>query len=122
MKAGEVLFQMKDQLLLATQEVADLKIPLQDFALGMPFALRLDGNRLRVSHELASLRGQEATANTYDLKEAELNLLFSGKDATCDSSLNGDVMLLWKGFCIGVGLAKEGKLKNRLPRWVVLKS
>jgi hypothetical protein len=28
-------------------------------------------------------------------------------------------LLLYRGFCIGQGLAKEGHMKNNLPRWMV---
>ncbi len=122
MREDERLFERKDQLILATEEVASFKMPVADYSIGLPFARRVDTFRLRLDHEIATLRGAEATSNVTTIGDEELNLLFDGKDTTCDPSLLGDVVLLYKGVAVGVGLAREGKLKNRLPRWVVQKS
>ncbi|MBI3618441.1 hypothetical protein HY213_00210 [Candidatus Peregrinibacteria bacterium] len=122
MREGERLFQRKDQLLLSTQSVAQFGQTTSNYSLGLPFARRLDGDRLRLDHEIAALRGMDATKNFYSLSDSDLDLLLDGKDAACDSSLRGDIILRYEHLAVGIGLAKEGKLKNRLPRWVVVKS
>ena len=119
---GDRLYQRGEQLLLATQEIAEFRMPVQDYALGLPFALRLEDDRLRLSHETATLRGRSATKNTCDLSQSQMHDLLDGKDTTCPVGLTGDALLLYKGMPVGVGLARDGKLKNRLPRWVVQKS
>ncbi len=124
------LFQRGDHVLLATKEVAAFKLTTQNYSLGLPFALRLhsshetgpDGDRLRLDHEAAILRGTLATAGTVVIDAAVLDLLLDGKDATCPPDAHGDVILLYRGMPVGIGLAREGHLKNRLPRWIVQKS
>ncbi len=116
------LFARTDQLLLATEDVAEFRMPVADYSLGLPFALRLDGGRIRLSHETAILRGAQATKNICVLGDKQLDDLLDGHDTTCEPHLTGDVVLLYKNIPVGVGLARDGKLKNRLPRWVVAKS
>ncbi len=118
----DCLYQRGEQLLVSTKEIAELRLPVQDYALGLPFALKVDDNRLRLIHETATLRGHWATKGTFVIDDTILNLFLDGKDATCDPDLRGDVILLYRGIPIGMALAKEGKLKNRLPRWIVQKS
>lgn len=116
------LFQRGEQLLLATRAVAAFGLPVPDYALGIPFALRLDDERIRLSHEAATLRGMMATDNAFELTQEQIDALLDGKDTTCPPELRGDVLLRYRGIPIGLGLARDGHLKNRLPRWVVVKS
>jgi 16S rRNA (cytosine1407-C5)-methyltransferase len=116
------LFRRLDQLLLATDEVAAFHLPVQDYAIGLPFARRLEDDRLRVSHDLVTLRGNAATKNVAELSDAQLDTLLEGRDTTCDPSLKGDVILRYSDLAVGTGLAVRGTLKNRLPRWIVRKS
>ncbi len=116
------LFARNEQLLLTTHDVASFRMPVTDYSLGLPFALRLEDGRVRVSHEAATYRGHLATDNVAELPDAELDLLLDGKDAHCDHALTGDVILHYHDLAVGVGLAKDGHLKNRLPRWLVVKS
>ncbi len=122
LRGDDRLFLRVDQLLLSTLEVAKFKLPVQDYALGIPFAKRLDTERIRLSHETATLRGTEATASRLEITEQQLRDLLDGKDIPCEPALRGDTLLIHKGFCVGTSLAKEGKLWNRLPRWVVQRS
>jgi 16S rRNA (cytosine1407-C5)-methyltransferase len=119
---NERLYLRTDQLLLSTLDVAKFGLPVTDYALGIPFAKRLDAERIRLSHETATLRGVDATLSTLEISKEELRALLDGKDIPCDSELKGDIVLLHKGFAVGTSLAKEGKLWNRLPRWVVQRS
>ncbi len=114
------LFQRADQLLLSTQDIAAFSLPLQDYSLGLPFAKRLPDGRVLLHHELATLRGNEALQNVLELTAEEVDALLDGKDLTCDPALHGHLILRHDGICVGHGLAKEGKLKNNLPRWMIL--
>jgi len=119
---GDRLFQRGDQLILSTEEVADYPLPVQNYSLGMPMGRRLDNDRIRVDHEFIALRGMEATKSVTTLNEEQLGHLLDGKDTTCALELRGDIVLRYKHFVLGFGLAKDGHLKNRLPRWIVQKS
>ncbi len=119
---GDRLFLRADQILLATDSIENCRLPVQDYALGLPFARKLDGGRIRISHELVTLRGLEATKNVLELSEADLDQLFDGKDIRCPEGMRGDPILKFGDIVIGTSLAQEGVLRNRLPRWVVAKS
>ncbi len=116
------LLQLNDRLILSTEEVVDFSLPVKNYALGMPFGKRLDESRVRLDHDLATLRGPLAQTHCFDLSAQQLQDLLDGKDTTCDVGLRGDVLLRFKGRSLGFGLAKDGHLKNRLPRWLVMKS
>lgn len=116
------LFLRSDQVLLSTQDVAEFRLPVQDYSLGLPFARRLDPGRIRLSQELITLRGHEASKNILEISESELNELLDGKDIPCPADLRGDPILIFRGMPVGSSLAKDGMLRNRLPRWLVAKS
>jgi 16S rRNA (cytosine1407-C5)-methyltransferase len=122
LRDGETLFQLGENVLLTTTDVVRFGLPLQDFSLGLPFAKLLKDGRVRIAHEMATLRGHEATKGTLALDPKQLEDILDGKDTTCDPSLRGDMLLLAEGRCIGRGLAKEGVLKNNLPRLMIQQS
>lgn len=122
MREGETLYQLGENVLLTTYGVSDFKLPVQDFSLGLPFAKLLKDGRVRIAHETATLRGHEATKGTLVLDAKQLEDILDGKDTTCDPSLRGDMLLMAEGRCIGRGLAKEGLLKNNLPRLMIQQS
>lgn len=117
--SSDALFQRSEQVLLSTKEVADFGLPIEDYALGIPFCKLLSDSRVRLAHEAATLRGLDATSHFLALQEDQLTPLLVGKDAPCDPALHGDMLLQYGGFCIGRGLAKSGKLKNNLPREMI---
>jgi NOL1/NOP2/fmu family ribosome biogenesis protein len=119
---GETLYQLGENVLMTTAGVARFALPVQDFSLGLPFAKLLKDGRVRIAHETATLRGHEATTGTLTLDEAQLADILDGKDTACDPALRGDMLLLAEGRCIGRGLAKEGILKNNLPRLMIQQS
>lgn len=116
------LFQRGNQLQLSTRDVAKFQLPVRDYAIALPFARRLEDDRIRLDHDFASLYGIQAKKGIVDIDEATLNLLLDGKDAATSSTERGDIFLRYKGLCVGTVLAKEGHLKNRLPRWMIQKS
>lgn len=116
---GECLIEKGQQLLLAGEEAYGFPLPVTEYAMGIPFAKILPDGRFRITNELASLRGHLATFGVMELSQVELDALLSGKDIPVDASLRGDTILRFRGISLGLGLAKEGTLLNRLPRWVV---
>lgn len=116
------LFLRADQLILTNEACAEFKLPVQNYALGIPFARKLEGGRIRLQHEIITLRGLEATKNVLDISEQEVDLLLDGKDIPCPAEMKGDPLLKFGDLMVGSSLAQRGMLKNRLPRWLVAKS
>lgn len=117
---GDALFERGgESVILATREVEEFGLAVEDYALGIPFAKKLKDGRLILDSEMASLRGHRATKNVWEVDDESLKLLLDAKDCDCPADLNGHTLLLYKGFCIGQSLAKEGRMKNNLPRWMV---
>ena len=116
---GDILFKSGEQLFLTNADVASHHLPIQDYSAGIPFAKILNDGRVRVSHEIATLRGTRATKGIAAIHDDRLTFFLKGKDAPCAQELRGDILLLYKDFCIGRALAKNGVLKNNLPRWML---
>ncbi|MDD5469429.1 MAG: NOL1/NOP2/sun family putative RNA methylase [Candidatus Peribacteraceae bacterium] len=116
---GDQLFELDGQLLLSTEDVQDFPLLTKDYALGFPFAKLLKDGRCRLTHDLAIARGMMATSNYMEMKDEQLHELFAGRDTTCSKTIDGDVILQWQGMAIGIGLAQQGVLKNRISRWLV---
>jgi len=116
---GEQLFDRGDHLAVTTEEVARFKLPAVDFCLGLPFGKRLRDIPVYIDHEMAVLRGGEATENVCVIQEEQLQHLLQGQDISCDASLLGHVLIRYRGWCIGRGRARNGMLKNHLPRWMI---
>jgi len=108
-----------ESLILATQDVLEFGLAVEDYALGMPFAKKLKDTRVLLDSELATLRGHQATQNIFEVTDEQLKDLLDAKDIDCPADLNGHTLLLFRGFCLGIGLAREGRMKNNLPRWMV---
>lgn len=115
----EELFECRDQLILSTREVAEFSMPLIDFSLGLPYAKGLKDGRIRITHELVTLRGHEAKKHVFQLSSEVLQDVLHGKDIPAVSDFCGDVIFLYRGIPIGRGTAVEGKILNRLPREMV---
>lgn len=113
-----------EQIVVTSGAAREFPMPTKTMAIGLPYAKRLPGDedrppRLRISHELATLSGHEASKGTIELSPAQLEVLLSAGNPECDAALKGDMLLLHEGMCVGRGLAKDGVLKNALPREVV---
>jgi len=119
LQEGDALVERMQQVLLTTETADGFALPVTDYACGIPFAKMLPDGRFRVTNELVSLRGAMAVTSVLELSAEQLELLLSGRDIPCDTSLHGDTVLRYRGISIGLGLAKDGLLLNRLPRWVV---
>ncbi|HVW66169.1 MAG TPA: NOL1/NOP2/sun family putative RNA methylase [Candidatus Peribacteraceae bacterium] len=113
------LFERGEMLILSTTDVAQFKLPMQNYSLGIPFAKQLKDGRVILDHEAATLRGHLATTQRLDLTDDQLANILDAKDIDCPTDLKDRVLLFYNGHCIGLGLAKDGRLKNNLPRWMV---
>lgn len=117
---GDLLYERGgESLILVNHEVASFGLPVEDYAIGMPFAKRLKDRRVFVAQETVTLRGHEATANVLDVNEEELGMLLAAKDIPCPADRSGHQIVRYEGRGVGLGLAKDGRLKNNLPRWMV---
>lgn len=119
LRENDRLFLRADQLILANDAVAECRLPVLNYALGIPFARKLDGTRIRLSHEAITLRGHEAARNVLDIGEDDVTAMLAGKDIECPVEMFGDPILKCGDLIIGSSLAQHGILKNRLPRWLV---
>lgn len=116
---GDQLFEREDQILLASQNVEKFGLPVPDYSLGLPFAKLLKDGRFRLASELVTLRGAMALQNVWEVDDAVVQDLLQGKDVSCPSALQGDVIVRWNDLQLGLSLAQSGHMKNRLSRWMV---
>lgn len=119
LREGERLWEKGDHLVLTTDTVSNFRLPVTDYCLGLPFGRRLRDIPVYIDHEIAVLRGSAATQNFCTIGDAELATLFTGQDTACPESLSGHVLVRYRDWCIGRGRARNGMLKNHLPRWMV---
>ncbi len=113
------LFERGDLLVLSTAEVSFFNLPMEDYSIGIPFGKRLKDGRVLLDHEVATLRGHMATKNRVEIGSEDLEKLLQAQSIDCPKELNGHVLLMNEGRCVGLGLAKDGRVKNNLPRWMV---
>lgn len=119
LREDERLYQRGEHYVLVNQDCAYVRLPVVDYALGLPFGKMLPEGRVLPAHEIVTLRGNEAVERLVDISQEDRDTLFAGKDIACDPSLKGHVVMRQDGRCLGLGLAKEGRLKNNLPRWLI---
>ncbi len=113
------LLELNGQLLLSTAAVEHAQLPSRNYALGLPYAKLLRDKTCRLTHDLVIARGTMASSNVMEVTDGQLQELLNGKDIACPKDLHGDVILLRRGVALGIGLAQEGAMKNRISRWLV---
>ncbi len=124
---GEILLENKEQLFILPEAVLHFFLPVLPYMTGLPFAKNTTHGFPRLSHEMATLRGHEATKQVLALSADDLKSAFRGTNLKIDSSTceDGDVLLsmdskpLGKHLTFGRGMLKAGTLLNRLPRDIV---
>ncbi|MDD5026432.1 MAG: NOL1/NOP2/sun family putative RNA methylase [Candidatus Peribacteraceae bacterium] len=116
---GDTLVRRGEAILLVTADTWNLPLPVRDYSLGLPFCKDLGDGRYRLHSELVTARGNFATKNVWRIDDDTLQSLERGRDVPCPAELLGDVILVWNDLPLGMGLAREGTLKNRLSRWLV---
>lgn len=119
MHEGEVLHELGEYMVLTNTAVARFTFPAERYAFGLPFVKVQKDGRNRLTQELITFRGNEATLFILDLTEKQAEDILAGKDTVCDPSLYGEMILRYKNLPVGLGMAKEGMIKNWLPRRVL---
>jgi len=78
-------------------------------------------NGVRLTHEFATVFGNECKSNTYALTNEQANDYFNGKDIRLEdvTKASGEVVLTLCGCPIGLGKWQKNKIKNSLPRDLV---
>jgi 16S rRNA (cytosine1407-C5)-methyltransferase len=128
-------FLREQETLLATSELTFvlpkefhvLRLPVAPYMSGLPFGKLTNHGLTRLSHEMATLRGHEATKQVLRLDAAQFKDVFQGKDLAQGpvGIDDGDVLLAIEDpafdrpIVIGRGVLKGGKILNRLPREIV---
>ncbi|OGJ55951.1 hypothetical protein A3D88_00960 [Candidatus Peribacteria bacterium RIFCSPHIGHO2_02_FULL_52_16] len=110
----DLLFQKKELLFLLPKNAANLLLPFPNYALGLPYGKEKE-NRTRLSHEIISLRGLRAKKKIVHVKQADIETFKRGQTIDCSMELAGDAILLFDGYPLGMGMAKEGKIRHRFP-------
>ncbi len=123
----EALITQRDQICIIPQEALEFRLPMMPYFTGLPFGKFTDHGLPRLSHEIATLRGNLATKQILKLADADLKSAMKGVNITSVGSGNddGDVMLafqenaLGRPIIFGRGMLKNGIVLNRLPRDMV---
>lgn len=127
LRDNEALVATSEQLWVFPREFQKFRIPLSPSFVGLPFGKTTTHGLVRLSHEMATLRGHEATRQVLSLSQEDLRRALQGKDLASDLRKleDGDVLLAIddpafdRPIVIGRGLLKSGKVLNRLPREIV---
>lgn len=122
---GFTLPMPKEQLVERDQTVwwlpwppASLPMGLRWDRLGMKLATRY-GEDWRTEHEMIMRFGQMFTQHVKALSLQEWSEYIQGKDLIMNEKDEGDCLLSYQGYPIGLGRYVGNRIKNRLPReWV----
>jgi len=78
-------------------------------------------NKIRSTHEFAMCFSHQIKMQKIELNVQQVEDFFKGRDFTVeDTSINnGEVILMFNGFAIGLGRNQKNKIKNMLPRDLV---
>lgn len=79
-------------------------------------------NGVKLEHEFATCLGHLATNNVFELDPAQAKAYFQGQDIRLDppGPAQGEVVLTLCGAPVGLGKWQKAKIKNKLPRDLVL--
>jgi 16S rRNA (cytosine1407-C5)-methyltransferase len=116
---NESLSEWEGVVYLVTTYGQTLNIPNRNYSLGVPYGKLLNNNTIRISNDIARLRGAEAVHNVVCITKEELQTMLDGKNVTCTPTLQGDVIVQYEGYSLGTCTAQKGILKNTLDRELV---
>lgn len=77
---------------------------------------------LRLSIEGSQIVGKKATRNIHEIKEKDLKDWLRGYDLDCDEEIHGYMLVKNGDDFYGVGYAKEGRIKNFIPKYRRIKN
>ncbi|AXV65429.1 16S rRNA (cytosine(1407)-C(5))-methyltransferase RsmF [Pseudoalteromonas lipolytica] len=114
------LMQRDKELWLFPESFNALQDKIKYSRLGIQIGVIHKGG-VRLTHEFATVFGQDCDKNTYEMTASQANDYFNGKDIRLEKPVqdNGEVVLLLCGCPVGLGKWQKNKIKNSLPRDLV---
>ncbi len=127
LRDDEVLIEYKEQLSVLPESILKFYLPTNPYMSGLPFGKSTSHGLTRLSHEMATLRGLEATKQVVTLSESDIRDAMKGVNVKYEKPGmdDGDVLIamesaaLGKPIILGRGMLKNGIILNRLPREMV---
>lgn len=124
---GEMLFEMKEQLFMLPEDFLHFFLPVNPYMGGIPFGKNTSHGLTRLSHEMATLRGTEATKQVLRVSGDEMKSVMKGVNIPASPAGfdDGDVLFtveapeIGRDIVFGRGMLKAGTVLNRLPRDIV---
>jgi 16S rRNA (cytosine1407-C5)-methyltransferase len=115
-----ILMQRDKELWLFPEGFEALQNKIKYARLGIQIGI-IHNNGVRLTHEFATVLGNECKKNIYALTNTQANNYFNGKDIPLNETItaNGEVILSLCGCPIGLGKWQKNKIKNSLPRDLV---
>ena len=105
----------KDVIWILSKDLKEMNIPLLQRK-GFRFGNILKGGRIRISFFAAQLFGRYATKRIVELENDEVELYIRGLDIENRWEIKeGQVLVKYQGFIIGVGVMTEKRLKPQVP-------
>ncbi|MBC7094569.1 hypothetical protein [Thermococcus sp.] len=77
---------------------------------------KIESDGIRLTIEGSFLVGPKATKNVIEVGEEDAKLWLSGKDLKTSTEMRGWVILKWGLYYLGCGKAKDGIIKNYVPK------
>jgi 16S rRNA (cytosine1407-C5)-methyltransferase len=124
LRDDELLFEMKEQLFLLPADFLKFPLLVNPYMGGIPFGKATSHGLTRLSHEMTSLRGHEATKQILRVSEEQRLDLFKGAnlELSPEGFDDGDLLFsidapaIGNDLVFGRGMLKNGTILNRLPR------
>ena len=119
-----VLYQRDDEFWLFPENIVPLINELRFSRLGIKVAEKFGKGRksgFKCTHEFATCFGQQST-QTIELLAHQAREYFQGRDIHDIDTNNtkGEVMLSYQGYVIGLGKSLDNRIKNSLPRDLII--
>ncbi|HLD57455.1 MAG TPA: hypothetical protein VJA47_04060 [archaeon] len=113
----EFLEESKGRVFITTKDVAKIVGGVRPVTVGLLFC-RLGEHSIKLSSNITQLFGNKATKNIVFLSEVEAKKFIEGEDLEIQKTeaTDGYVIVKHKDYPLGVGLLKEGAIKNMLPK------
>ena len=77
---------------------------------------KIESDGIRLTIEGAFLVGPKSQKNIVEVDKEKAKLWLAGKDLKISEKINGWVILKWGQYYLGCGKAKEGIIKNYVPK------
>jgi len=119
-----VLYQRDDEFWLFPENIVPLINELRFSRLGIKVAEKFGRGRksgFKCTHEFATCFGQQST-QTIELLAHQAREYFQGRDIhdIDTNNTNGEVILSYQGYVIGLGKSLDNRVKNSLPRDLII--